>query len=85
MFTISAKIDISSLKFDPEAPVKGQQVSMTVRLENVGEGEARFVKARLEGLEGSREARSFSWAVWKRTMMLLQSLLLSLRKQENRQ
>ena len=33
-----AKIDISSLKFDPEMPVKGQQVSMILRLENVGEG-----------------------------------------------
>jgi hypothetical protein len=54
-----AKIDISSLKFDPEAPVKGQQVSMTVRLENVGEGEARSVKARLEGLEGSGNKASF--------------------------
>lgn len=49
----SAKIDISSLKFDPEVPVKGQSVSMTVRLENVGDGEARFVKAHVEGFEGS--------------------------------
>ena len=54
-----AKIDISSLKFDPETPFKGQQVSMTVRLENVGEGEARFVKARLEGLEGSGSTGAF--------------------------
>jgi hypothetical protein len=54
-----AKIDISSLKFDPEVPVKGQSVSMTVRLENVGEGEARFVKARIEGLEGSGSAGAF--------------------------
>jgi hypothetical protein len=54
-----AKIDISSLKFDPEAPVKGQQVSMILRLENVGEGEARFVKARLEGLEGSGSTAAF--------------------------
>jgi hypothetical protein len=48
-----AKINIASLKFDPEMPEKGQRVSMILRLENVGEGEARFVKARLEGLEGS--------------------------------
>ena len=54
-----AKIDISSLKFDPETPVKGQQVSMILRLENVGEGEARFVKARLEGLEGSGSTAAF--------------------------
>jgi len=54
-----AKIDISSLKFDPEIPVKGQQVSMTMRLENVGEGEARSVKARLEGLEGSGNTGAF--------------------------
>ncbi len=54
-----AKIDISSLKFDPGMPVKGQQVSMTVRLENVGEGEARSVKARLEGLEGSGSTGAF--------------------------
>ena len=54
-----AKIDISSLKFDPETPLKGQQVSMIVRLENVGEGEARYVKARLEGLEGSGNKASF--------------------------
>jgi hypothetical protein len=54
-----AKIDISSLKFDPEAPVKGQRVSMTVRLENVGEGEASFVKARIEGLESSGSAGAF--------------------------
>lgn len=55
-----AKIDISSLKFDPEMPVKGQQVSMILQLENVGEGvEARFVKARLEGLEGSGSTEAF--------------------------
>ena len=44
-----AKINIASLKFDPEMPEKGQQASMILRLENVGDGEARFVKARLEG------------------------------------
>jgi hypothetical protein len=54
-----AKIDISSLKFNPETPVKGQQVSMILRLENVGEGEARFVKARLEGLSGSGNTTAF--------------------------
>jgi hypothetical protein len=54
-----AKIDISSLKFDPGMPVKGQQVSMILRLENVGEGEARFVKARLEGLKGSGSKEAF--------------------------
>ncbi|WP_240664240.1 COG1361 S-layer family protein [Methanosarcina sp. MSH10X1] len=54
-----AKIDVSSLKFDPGMPVRGQQVSMTVRLENVGEGEARSVKARLEGLEGSGSTAAF--------------------------
>ncbi len=54
-----AKIDISSLKFDPGMPVKGQQVSMIVRLENVGEGEASSVKARLEGLEGSGSTGAF--------------------------
>lgn len=54
-----AKIDISSLKFDPEAPIKGQRVSMILRLENVGEGEARFVKARIEGLEDSGSTGAF--------------------------
>lgn len=54
-----ATIDISSLKFDPEIPVKGQQMSMILRLENVGAGEARFVKAWLEGLEGSGRTSSF--------------------------
>ncbi|BAW29587.1 S-layer domain protein [Methanosarcina thermophila MST-A1] len=54
-----AKIDVSSLKFDSGMPVRGQQVSMTVRLENVGEGEARSVKARLEGLEGSGSTAAF--------------------------
>ena len=54
-----AQIDISSLKFDPEIPVKGQQVSLTLRLENVGDGEARSVKARLEGLEGSGSTGAF--------------------------
>lgn len=54
-----AQIDISSLKFDPEMPVKGQQASLTLRLENVGEGEARSVKARLEGLEGSGSTSAF--------------------------
>lgn len=54
-----AQIDISSLKFDPEMPVKGQQVSLTLRLENVGDGEARSVKARLEGLEGSGSTGAF--------------------------
>jgi hypothetical protein len=54
-----ARINIASLKFDPEMPVKGQKVSMILRLENVGEGEARFVKARLEGLEGSGSTGAF--------------------------
>lgn len=54
-----AQIDISSLKFDPEIPVKGQQVSLTLRLENVGNGEAHSVKARLEGLEGSGSTNAF--------------------------
>ncbi len=54
-----AKINIASLKFDPQMPVKGQQVSMILRLENVGEGEARFVKARLERLEGSGSTTAF--------------------------
>lgn len=54
-----AKIDISSMKFDPGMPVKGQQVSMILRLENVGEGEARVVKAKLEGLEGSGNTNTF--------------------------
>jgi len=54
-----AQIDISSLKFDPEIPVKGQQASLTLRLENVGEGEARSVKARLEELEGSGSTGAF--------------------------
>jgi hypothetical protein len=54
-----ARINIASLKFDPEMPVKGQQVSMILKLENVGEGEARFVKARLEGLDGSGSTDAF--------------------------
>jgi hypothetical protein len=54
-----AKINIASLKFDPEMPVSGQQVSMILRLENVGEGEARFVKARLEGLRGRGSTDAF--------------------------
>jgi len=54
-----AKIDLSSLKFDSVMPVKGQQVSMILRLENVGEGEARVVKANLEGLEGSGNTNAF--------------------------
>ena len=54
-----AKIDISSLKFDQGMPVKGQQVSMILRLENVGEGEACAVKARLEGLEGDGSTSAF--------------------------
>lgn len=54
-----AKINIASLKLDPQMPVKGQKVSMTLKLENVGEGEASFVKARLEGLEGSGSTEAF--------------------------
>lgn len=54
-----AKINIASLKFDPEMPERGQQVSMILRLENVGDGEARFVKARLEGLKGSGSTDAF--------------------------
>jgi len=54
-----AKINIASLKFDPEMPEKGQQASMILRLENVGDGEARFVKARLEGLDGSGNTYAF--------------------------
>jgi len=54
-----AKINIASLKFDPEMPERGQKVSMILRLENVGEGEARFVKARLEGLDGSGGTSAF--------------------------
>ncbi|MGB9929528.1 MAG: COG1361 S-layer family protein [Methanosarcina sp.] len=54
-----AKINIASLKFDPEMPEKGQKVSMILRLENVGEGEARFVKAKLEGLDGGGSTNAF--------------------------
>lgn len=54
-----AKVNIASLKFDPEMPVVGQKVSIILRLENVGDGEARFVKARLEGLEGSGSTNAF--------------------------
>jgi len=54
-----ARINIASLKFDPEIPVKGQKVSMIVRLENVGEGEALFVKAKLEGLDASGSSSAF--------------------------
>jgi hypothetical protein len=54
-----AKINIASLKFDPEMPERGQKVSMILRLENVGEGEARFVKARLERLRGSGSTDAF--------------------------
>lgn len=54
-----ARINIASLKFDPEIPEKGQKVSMIIRLENVGEGEARFVKAKLEGLDASGSTSAF--------------------------
>ncbi|KKH49761.1 COG1361 S-layer family protein [Methanosarcina sp. 1.H.A.2.2] len=54
-----AKINIASLKFDPQMPVKGQKVSMILKLENVGEGEARFVKASLDGLEGPGSTEAF--------------------------
>lgn len=54
-----AEINIASLKFDPEMPERGQQASMILRLENVGGGEARFVKARLEGLEGEGSTDAF--------------------------
>lgn len=54
-----AKIDISNLKFDPGSPMKGEQVSMILRLENIGEGEANSVKASLQGLEGSGTLDSF--------------------------
>lgn len=54
-----AKINIASLKFDPEMPERGERVSMIMRLENVGEGEARSVKARLEGLEGGSSTSAF--------------------------
>lgn len=54
-----ARINIASLKFDPEMPERGERVSMILRLENVGEGEARSVKARLEGLEGGGNTNAF--------------------------
>lgn len=54
-----AEVNVASLKFEPEMPVRGEKVSMILKLENVGEGEARFVKARLEGLEGKGTTDAF--------------------------
>ncbi|MBN2488777.1 MAG: COG1361 S-layer family protein [Methanosarcinaceae archaeon] len=54
-----AEVNVASLKFEPEMPVKGEKVSMILKLENVGEGEGRFVKARLEGLDGKGTKDAF--------------------------
>ena len=53
-----AKIDIANIKNDPVMPVKGTELTQIIRIENVGEGEARSVKVSLVGLDmsGTKEA-----------------------------
>ena len=59
-FRINVKIGrVVTSKNDRVYPERGQKVSMILRLENVGEGEARFVKASLEGLRGSGSTDAF--------------------------
>lgn len=53
-----AKLDIANIKNDPTLPEKGNDLTQTIRIENVGKGEARSVKVTLAGLDmfGTREA-----------------------------
>ncbi|MBN2111070.1 MAG: COG1361 S-layer family protein [Methanosarcinaceae archaeon] len=53
-----AKLDIANIKNDPTIPEKGKDLTQTIRIENVGEGEARSVKVSLVGLDvfGTKEA-----------------------------
>lgn len=53
-----AKLDIANIKNDPTMPERGKDLTQTIRIENVGEGEARSVKVSLVGLDvfGTKEA-----------------------------
>jgi hypothetical protein len=53
-----AKIDIANVKNNPTMPEKGNELTQIIRIENVGEGEARSVKVSLVGLDmsGTKEA-----------------------------
>ncbi|WP_342303821.1 hypothetical protein [Methanolobus sp. ZRKC5] len=53
-----AKIDIANIKNDPTMPEKGKELTQMIRIENVGEGEARSVKVSLVELDisGTKEA-----------------------------
>lgn len=53
-----AQLDIANIKNNPGLPEKGKDLTQIIRIENVGEGEARSVKVTLAGLDmfGTREA-----------------------------
>ncbi|WMW21643.1 hypothetical protein RE476_09630 [Methanolobus mangrovi] len=53
-----AKLDIANIKNDPTMPEKGKELTQMIRIENVGEGEARSVKVSIVDLDvsGTKEA-----------------------------
>ncbi|WP_394697997.1 COG1361 S-layer family protein [uncultured Methanolobus sp.] len=53
-----AKLDIANIKNDPTMPEKGKELTQMIRIENVGEGEARSVKVSILDLDvsGTKEA-----------------------------
>lgn len=53
-----AKIDIANVKNNPTMPEKGEELTQIIRIENVGEGEARSVKVSIVDLDvsGAKEA-----------------------------
>lgn len=53
-----AKLDIANIKNNPTMPEKGKGLTQMIRIENVGEGEARSVKVSLVELKisGTKEA-----------------------------
>ncbi|MEZ5335680.1 MAG: hypothetical protein R2741_10780 [Methanolobus sp.] len=54
-----AKLDIANVKNDPVIPEKGNELTQIIRIENVGEGEARSVKVTLSGLKMSGTSEAF--------------------------
>ncbi|VVB97387.1 Uncharacterised protein [uncultured archaeon] len=51
-----AELAVSYLKIEPQNPVKGDLVTVNMRIENSGTGEAKSVKVSLDAFEGTRTA-----------------------------
>lgn len=54
-----AQLDIANAKIDPVFPAKGDQVTLLLRVENVGEGKADSVKVSLQNMPFSGTTEAF--------------------------